>query len=188
MIGLDKKSLRKLEKLEGLADGVVSERDRQILINLGEWYRNPEFRFYTSAQRRMLDDLETRYLTPPTRKELLFLEAAEASTEDEYSSDMDKEIGLSIFGRNGKNIKAFSDKEIKFFTKLLKNLAERRRQKEVRDLLEKAVEAGEVRFGSERFCESIIRQFDERKSWSPIQMEHAEKILAGNTDPDDDED
>ena len=38
---------------------------------------------------------------------------------------------------------------------------------------------------AEEFCLSIISQFDEKKRWSTVQMEHAEKILAGNADPDE---
>jgi hypothetical protein len=188
MLGLDKKSLRKLERMLRLPDGQLSEAHQRILSSMDEWYKNPQFKFFTSSQRRMIDDVATIYLEPPTRKELLFLESMDLATTDEYANDREKEIGLSILGRNGRNIKAFTKKELKFFREMLDRLKERRRQKEVRDRLEAALDAGEVRLGSENFCGSIIRQFDERKQWSPIQMEHAEKILAGNEDPEDEED
>jgi hypothetical protein len=188
MLGLDKKALRKLEKLEGLPEGHVGGRHSTILASLGEWYRNPEFRFFTSSQRRMVDEIHSIYMDPPSRKENILLDLAEENAKDELASESEKEITLSILGRHGRNIRAFSKKELAFIKGLSKKIVERQKQKKVREELEGAADRGEIRSGAESFCRSIIRQFDERKQWTAIQMEHAEKILAGNEDPLDGDD
>ena len=81
-----------------------------------------------------------------------------------------------------------SPKQARFLRDLSRRIAERLRQKETRDALQVALDNGQVRMGAESFCVSIISAFDQRKSWTAVQMEHAEKILMGNTDPDDGED
>lgn len=183
MLGLDKKAvdkLRALRKSEDLSDG-----HRRIVAEMLEKYADPAWHFFTSAQRRLVDDIYETYLEPPDRKDILLLELMDEHLEDPNCSDYEKERILGILSRNGRAPKKFPPWDMKFLKELGKSLVERVRQAKVRAELESALEEGRVRPGSEDFCRSIISQFDERRRWSPIQMEHAEKILAGNLDPGD---
>jgi len=189
VLGLDVKALRKLELLEGRED--LSDNHRTIVTNLRNWYTDPAKHFFTSSQRRMIKNMHAIYIKPLTRAERLDAEIAQEAADHPFITDSERETCLSILGNRGANPRAWSPKQAKFLRDLSRRIAERTRQKKVRDDLEAALQANEVRPRAIPFCESIIAKFDERRQWTPVQMEHAEKILAGNEDPtdiDDDDD
>jgi hypothetical protein len=182
MLGLDKKAVEKLRKLRELE--ALSEAHRAIVSSMLEKYSDPDWHFFTSAQRRLVDDIAEIYLEPPSARDMETLRAMDEAAEDENASPYERNRVLEILAKNGRAPRAFSKWDEKFVKDLLRDLRTRARQAGVRAALEVALDEGRVRPGSEEFCRSIIRQFDDRRRWSPIQMEHAEKILAGNADPE----
>lgn len=181
MLGLDKKAVEKLNELRARDD--LSERDRELVSSMIGAYSNPEWHFFTSAQRKLIGTLHDTYCQPPDRKDRQVLEFMDAAIEDPNISGYERDRINSILSAKGRVPKKFSPYDDKFLRKLRASLEERARQQEVRNRLQEMLDAGEVRRGAEEFCESIIAQFDERRQWSAIQMEHAEKIVAGNRDP-----
>ena len=184
MIGLDVKAKRKLVDLEGVE---VSDFHNTVLTNLRNWYLDPEHTFYTSAQRKQIDEIHMTYLKPLTFKERYELDAVQFTVESPYLQDSEREICLSILGKSGDNPRAWSPKQGKFLRKMCKAVGTRMKQKIVRDNLELAMTEGSLPPRSVEFCSSIIGFFDSHNQWTDVQMEHAEKILAGNEDPDEDE-
>ncbi len=183
MIGLDKRAVEKLRKLRDL--GTLSEPHLRLVLSMLEKYADPEWHFFTSAQRNMIDDINAIYLEPPSRKDLEMLAFMDVAIESENTSDYEKGRLRDILERNGRVPKKFAPWETKYVKEMGGSLKDRARQAAVMERLRSALDAGDVREGSEEFCRSIISQFEERRRWSPIQMEHAEKILAGNADPGD---
>ena len=184
MIGLDVKAKRKLVELESVE---VSDFHNTILTNLRNWYLNPETTFYTSAQRKQIDQIYDTYFKPMTFKEKYELDAVQFMADSPYLTDDEREIVLSILGKSGDNPRAWSPKQGKFLRKMCKAVGTRMKQKIVRDDLETAMGEGKISPRAEEFCTSIISFFDEHNQWTDVQMEHAEKILGGNQDPDEDE-
>lgn len=178
MLGLDKDALEKLRDLERRDD--LSETHGTIVSSMLEAYADPSWHFFTSAQRNLIGSIHDYYLAPPDRKDRETLAFMDSAADDPNISEYERGRIASILGQRGRVPKRFSPYEAAFLKRLRKDLEERARQQDVRQRLEAALDGGEVRRGAEDFCRSIIAQFDERRRWSPIQMEHAEKILAGN--------
>jgi hypothetical protein len=185
MIGLDKKALRLLEELEALDASILSEFHANVIKSMRERYLNPETTFFTSAQRNLIRDIHTIYLKPLSTSDKVELEAAKAISHHPLATDREKEISLSILGQSGDNPRTWSPKQRAFVRGVARGLRERERQRRVRDDLELALNNNEIHEKAQPFCRSIIEKFDERKQWSVVQMEHAEKILSGNVDPED---
>lgn len=185
MIGLDKKAVRKLEKLDGLES--LSARDMELVAGLCEWYRSDETHFWTTGQRKLIDSLYALYVAPLTHKELVQMEIVKGLGEDPVASDWEREFARSLIAQYGHNPRAWSDSQTRKVKDICERLGRRRKQAAVRDRLDAALEADTIPAGARRFCFDIVRAFDTRKQWSDVQMEHAEKILAGNRDPEDGE-
>lgn len=183
MLGLDKKAIEKLKKLRDL--GTLSEPHLRLVLSMLEKYADPEWHFFTSEQRNLVDEIASLYLEPPDRRELATLKAMDEAIEGPNTNDYEKRRLREILEKNGRRPAAFAPWEEKYVKDISGELKDRARQAAVMERLKVALDNGDVREGSEEFCRSIISQFEDRRRWSKIQMEHAEKILAGNADPGD---
>ena len=187
MLGLDRKALRKLRGL--IASPDVPDDERVFLQTIFERYANPEWHFFTSKERKLIEEKYEQHLEPPSPGVLAagrrMVVRMERILEEDGPSEYWKEKIRAVLGDSGGNIKMFPPWTRRVVKELENQAQLYQEQSGIRQRLERAVDAGEVRQGSEEFCRSIIEKFDQSKKWSAVQQEHAEKILAGNRDPGD---
>jgi hypothetical protein len=185
MLGLDKKCIEMLRRLRDM--DAMSEPHRILVMDMLEKYSDPTWHFFTSSQRRLIKDLHAMYAEPPSRADRELLAGMDEALCGPNTSEYERGKLQELFDRHGRNPKMFPPWGLQMVKDLFRDLKTRGKQADVRRRLEEALDAGQVRLGAEDFCRSIIQQFDERRRWSPVQMEHAEKILRHNEDPGDDE-
>jgi hypothetical protein len=187
MQGWDKKAKQTLEGL--LTRGDLQSGDERIAKSLLDRYADHETAFFTSKQRGLIEDLRARYEDGAIPKENgRYVGALVNLLEQGIPNDHDVEIINSLLNWGGRAAaRPFSAGQKKLAKDLCSKYVGHAAQKIIYDKLQNMLEQDLIHERSIPFVNSILDQFFEKKFWTEIQTEHAEKIANYGFDPDDEE-
>jgi hypothetical protein len=194
MQGWDKKAIRRLETLKDCDR--VKDGDAEVVRSMWEFYNNPEVHFFTHKQRKLIEKLYNIYFDsngnpPPTRwpaRDLKLLKELKGYVELEEVPSSRKGMAESLVEWCEENLGTsdmITQGRRAIMVEIIDVCKNSGKQRDLYDQLKAKYDSGDVNFGSPAFVDSVLKQFEEKGTWTEIQQEHIEKILNNNEDPED---
>jgi len=184
MKGWDKKAIKKLKELLARTD--LNDNDRSAFEDMRTQYLDPNLRFFTERQRQYIRSVYDHYFNPKKDgDDPKFIQWVETTLANTNTPERMRELlqDLAKQYRDPSRMR-FTDGQKALIKKLDKQLDDRADQAKLCTRLQAMLTAGTAPESSINFCQDVIDQFGRTGHWSEIQLEHIEKILANNEDPE----